>query len=307
MIEVGLVPAGEDPHQRRLRGPPRHQRRLDPRADRDPGAPHGSSTTVPGCPSSPIQATRARAGDAPADIDLLLLAATYAWPTNPGHVVERRGLLEHPDGRRRRHERGLLRLRLRPDRRRRDVPGRGRVDEGPSSSAFRAAMSRTVDPDDRGTAILFGDGSGAVVIEAVDGPGQLLGVGPRWPGGSLHRSCYDRSPGLPADERQGGLPPGRPDAIRLESRKATLTPPRVDASVRLRHQRTLSRPTPGSSRRPARSSASRRTASPPSSSTAPATPARPGRVSSSPSSAPLDEAETDGDHVLLCSFGINAA
>ncbi|HEY2331505.1 MAG TPA: beta-ketoacyl-ACP synthase III [Acidimicrobiales bacterium] len=36
-------------------------------------------------------------------------------------------------------------------------------------------MSRTVDPDDRGTAILFGDGSGAVVIEAVDGPGQLLG------------------------------------------------------------------------------------------------------------------------------------
>ncbi|MGD9797681.1 MAG: beta-ketoacyl-ACP synthase III [Acidimicrobiia bacterium] len=36
-------------------------------------------------------------------------------------------------------------------------------------------MSRTVDPDDRGTAILFGDGSGAVVVEAVDGPGQLLG------------------------------------------------------------------------------------------------------------------------------------
>jgi 3-oxoacyl-[acyl-carrier-protein] synthase-3 len=36
-------------------------------------------------------------------------------------------------------------------------------------------MSRTVDPDDRGTAILFGDGSGAVAVEAVDGPGQLLG------------------------------------------------------------------------------------------------------------------------------------
>jgi 3-oxoacyl-[acyl-carrier-protein] synthase-3 len=36
-------------------------------------------------------------------------------------------------------------------------------------------MSRTVDPDDRSTAILFGDGSGAVVVEAVDGPGQLLG------------------------------------------------------------------------------------------------------------------------------------
>jgi 3-oxoacyl-[acyl-carrier-protein] synthase-3 len=36
-------------------------------------------------------------------------------------------------------------------------------------------MSRTVDPDDRSTVILFGDGSGAVVVEAVDGPGQLLG------------------------------------------------------------------------------------------------------------------------------------
>jgi 3-oxoacyl-[acyl-carrier-protein] synthase-3 len=36
-------------------------------------------------------------------------------------------------------------------------------------------MSSTVDPDDRGTAILFGDGSGAVVVEATDGPGQLLG------------------------------------------------------------------------------------------------------------------------------------
>jgi 3-oxoacyl-[acyl-carrier-protein] synthase III len=36
-------------------------------------------------------------------------------------------------------------------------------------------MSRTVDPDDRSTAILFGDGSGAVVMEAVDGPGWLLG------------------------------------------------------------------------------------------------------------------------------------
>jgi 3-oxoacyl-[acyl-carrier-protein] synthase III len=35
-------------------------------------------------------------------------------------------------------------------------------------------MSRTLDPDDRSTVILFGDGSGAVVVEAVDGPGWLL-------------------------------------------------------------------------------------------------------------------------------------
>jgi 3-oxoacyl-[acyl-carrier-protein] synthase-3 len=36
-------------------------------------------------------------------------------------------------------------------------------------------MSRITDQDDRGTAILFGDGAGAVVLDAVDGPGRLLG------------------------------------------------------------------------------------------------------------------------------------
>jgi len=36
-------------------------------------------------------------------------------------------------------------------------------------------LSRITDWNDRGTAILFADGSGAVVLEAVDGPGQLLG------------------------------------------------------------------------------------------------------------------------------------
>lgn len=36
-------------------------------------------------------------------------------------------------------------------------------------------LSRITDWTDRGTAILFADGSGAVVVEAVDGPGQLLG------------------------------------------------------------------------------------------------------------------------------------
>ncbi len=35
-------------------------------------------------------------------------------------------------------------------------------------------LSRITDWDDRNTAVLFGDGAGAVVIEAVDGPGQLL-------------------------------------------------------------------------------------------------------------------------------------
>lgn len=36
-------------------------------------------------------------------------------------------------------------------------------------------MSTIIDWGDRNTAILFGDGAGAVVIEVVDGPGQLLG------------------------------------------------------------------------------------------------------------------------------------
>jgi 3-oxoacyl-[acyl-carrier-protein] synthase-3 len=35
-------------------------------------------------------------------------------------------------------------------------------------------LSRFTDQDDRNTAILFGDGAGAVVVEAVDGPGELL-------------------------------------------------------------------------------------------------------------------------------------
>lgn len=36
-------------------------------------------------------------------------------------------------------------------------------------------MSRLVDWDDRSTAILFGDGAGAVVLERGDGPGRVLG------------------------------------------------------------------------------------------------------------------------------------
>jgi 3-oxoacyl-[acyl-carrier-protein] synthase III len=36
-------------------------------------------------------------------------------------------------------------------------------------------LSRITDYTDRGTGILFGDGAGAAVVEAVDGPGQLLG------------------------------------------------------------------------------------------------------------------------------------
>lgn len=37
------------------------------------------------------------------------------------------------------------------------------------------SLARITDWDDRNTAVLFADGSGAVVLEAVEGPGQLLG------------------------------------------------------------------------------------------------------------------------------------
>lgn len=56
------------------------------------------------------------------------------------------------------------------------------------------ALSKIVDWSDRSTAVLFGDGAGAVVIEAVDGPGQLLG----W-----HLDCDGSAAGLLSAEIGG--------------------------------------------------------------------------------------------------------
>jgi len=56
-------------------------------------------------------------------------------------------------------------------------------------------LARITDWTDRNTAILFADGSGAVVVEAVDGPGQLLG----WDldaDGSAERFLYTEHGGL---------------------------------------------------------------------------------------------------------------
>ncbi len=67
------------------------------------------------------------------------------------------------------------------------------------------SLSRIVDWEDRNTAILFGDGSGAVVLEAVEGPGQLLA----WDldaDGSLGRLLYADVGGLHPDGGQRGLP-----------------------------------------------------------------------------------------------------
>jgi len=57
------------------------------------------------------------------------------------------------------------------------VAAHGMIDAGLSRVLVIGAetLSRFTDWDDRGTAILFADGAGAVALEAVDGPGELLG------------------------------------------------------------------------------------------------------------------------------------
>ena len=70
-------------------------------------------------------------------------------------------------------------------------------------------LSRITDWDDRSVAVLVGDGAGAVVLEAVDGPGQLLS----WnlgADGSLAAPPQVRPRRLPLHGRQGDLPQGRP-------------------------------------------------------------------------------------------------
>jgi 3-oxoacyl-[acyl-carrier-protein] synthase III len=47
-------------------------------------------------------------------------------------------------------------------------------------------LSRIIDKTDRGTAILFGDGAGAVVLQATDGPGELLGFDLGVDGSAVH-------------------------------------------------------------------------------------------------------------------------
>ena len=57
------------------------------------------------------------------------------------------------------------------------VAAHGLIDAGMQRILVIGAetLSRITDWDDRGTAILFADGAGAVTLEAVDGPGELLG------------------------------------------------------------------------------------------------------------------------------------
>ena len=144
-------------------------------------------------------------------------------------------------------------------------------------------LHRITDWEDRNTAVLFADGSGAVVLEAVDGGGQLLG----WDldaDGSAERFLYAEIGGtLQMDGKEVFR-----RAVRIMVDSAQKSIDRTPASRSTTSPSSCpTRPTCGSSRRPATASASRWTG-PPSSSTARATRRR--RRSRWPSSTPSSTA-----------------
>ena len=127
------------------------------------------------------------AGLDPSRIDALVLATTTPdkqWGTAAA-VQNELGLLLRCVRRQRR----LLRLRLRP----RD--GHGLIAMGADRVLVIGTdtLSRITDWDDRATAPLFADGSGAVVLESVDGPRPAARLGPRRRRLGARRSCRPRS------------------------------------------------------------------------------------------------------------------
>ncbi len=67
-------------------------------------------------------------------------------------------------------------------------------------------LSQITDWDDRSIAVLVGDGAGAVLLEATDGPGRAAGLGPRCRR-VVAPSSQVRPRRLSLHERQGDLPP----------------------------------------------------------------------------------------------------
>ena len=114
-------------------------------------------------------------------------------------------------------------------------------------------MTRLTDPTDRGTAALFGDGAGAVLVSACATPG---GVGPA----VLGRRRHPRPPGRrlarggdPAHERPRHLPPGGRPALRVDARRRLRS---RQARWTTSTSSPSTRPTAGSSPRSASGSAS---------------------------------------------------
>jgi 3-oxoacyl-[acyl-carrier-protein] synthase III len=115
-------------------------------------------------------AALARAGAEPGSVDLLLLATTTpdrAMPATASVVQAKLGLSGGAVDVNAACAGFVYAL----------VAGFGHVAVGARRVLVVGAevMTRLVDPADRGTAVLFGDGAGAVLLDAVDGPGGLLG------------------------------------------------------------------------------------------------------------------------------------
>jgi len=123
-----------------------------------------SSLAIEAC-----QAALARAGVAGPDVQSLLLATTTPERTVPGtsplvqHALGFRGGAVDVNGACSGFVYAL-------------VMAHGLVAQGLDRVlvAGSETLSRITDWDDRNTAVLFADGAGAVLLEAVDGPGQLL-------------------------------------------------------------------------------------------------------------------------------------
>ncbi|RKY21172.1 MAG: 3-oxoacyl-ACP synthase [Planctomycetota bacterium] len=116
------------------------------------------------------RAAMARAGCDPSEIDLLVLATTSADQTVPATastVQDQLGLTCGAFDLNAACSGFVYGL----------VMSFGMLSQGPKKILLigTETLDRITDYSDRGTGILFGNGSGATVIEAVEGPGSLLG------------------------------------------------------------------------------------------------------------------------------------
>ena len=168
ITELGHRRPRQDPDQRRPLGPPRHERRVDRRAHRHPGAAHRrhdvraghrgrQSRRWPGPGSPPTRSTsscsprrRPTAWSRQRRPACSTGSASPAAPSTSTPPAPASSTASSPWP-------GLI------------ATGSGRILLIGSDT-----LSRITDLDDRKIAMLVGDGAGAVVLEPVDGPGDLM-------------------------------------------------------------------------------------------------------------------------------------
>ena len=120
-----------------------------------------------------LQAARKALSNAAMDageLDLIVCATTTPDETFPGDRDDASGAAGHDPRRGVRRAGGLLRLHLRPGRRRQFHQGRAGEDR--AAGRRRDDEPRLLDWNDRTTCVLFGDGAGAVVLQAAEGKGD---------------------------------------------------------------------------------------------------------------------------------------